>query len=268
MPSVRRASHLRFNSHVGNQKPESIHNRQAACPFCDREALRDVLDTRGPMIFLKNAFPVLEPAFQTVLIETDACEAEFSTYSREHARAVIRFGYEKWRELEASGEYASVIFYKNHGPYSGGSLRHPHMQIIGLHELDYAANVRPEEFEGLPIFARPGLTLNVSTHPRIGFFEFNALAEEPEAPGALDALADVVQDAAHYVMHHFHKACTSYNLFFYRLEGGRVAVKIVPRFVTTPLFVGYSIPQVSNRLEEVVEEIRRLYYAPAITPQA
>ena len=34
---------------------------------------------------------------------------------------------------------------------SGGSLRHPHMQIIGLNEMDVNENVKLEQFEGVTI---------------------------------------------------------------------------------------------------------------------
>ncbi|WP_429877890.1 DUF4931 domain-containing protein [Fictibacillus sp. NRS-1165] len=32
-----------------------------------------------------------------------------------------------WKKSIQSGHYQFVIFFKNHGPYSGGTLRHPHM---------------------------------------------------------------------------------------------------------------------------------------------
>ncbi|MGQ0440819.1 DUF4931 domain-containing protein, partial [Bacillus sp. B-TM1] len=32
---------LYFLNDIGKQKPESIRNRSAACPFCDRENLTD-----------------------------------------------------------------------------------------------------------------------------------------------------------------------------------------------------------------------------------
>jgi hypothetical protein len=73
-------------------------------------------------------------------------------------------------------------------------------------------------------------------------------------------MADYIQIVAHYLLNNFYKGCKSYNLFFYQLEG-RILVKVVPRFVTSPLFIGYSIPQVSNRAEEVVKEIQELYFA-------
>ncbi|WP_416533183.1 DUF4931 domain-containing protein, partial [Klebsiella pneumoniae] len=36
----------------------------------------------------------------------------------------------KWQLMEESGHYRSVVLYRNFGPLSGGSLRHPHSQIV------------------------------------------------------------------------------------------------------------------------------------------
>ncbi len=45
---------LYFLNDIGKQKPESIRNRSAACPFCDRENLTDILATEGSIIWLKK----------------------------------------------------------------------------------------------------------------------------------------------------------------------------------------------------------------------
>ncbi|MCX7569118.1 DUF4931 domain-containing protein [Tumebacillus sp. DT12] len=251
-------THLHFDSHLSKQKPNSIIQRDTSCPFCDREQLDEILAEQGPILLVKNKFPTLKDTLQTVLIETDTCESEFATYEREHLHALIRFGVEEWLRMSESGAYTSVIFYKNHGPYSGGSIHHPHMQIVGLKDVDYRDHMRPDHFVGHTIAKTPGVTFNVSTLPRIGFFEFNVLLHDFSR---LDRMADYIQVAAHYTLHHFHKSCNSYNLFFYQLENGEIACKIVPRFVTTPIFVGFSIPQVSDRIADVAAQIQEIYFA-------
>ncbi len=45
---------LYFLNDIGKQKPESIRNRSAACPFCDRENLTDILAIEGSIIWLKK----------------------------------------------------------------------------------------------------------------------------------------------------------------------------------------------------------------------
>src|SRR5690554_5579587 len=119
-------SPLQFNTQIGHQKPESIINKDTKCPFCDRENLKDILEERWPFLLIKNKYPVLQDTFQTVLIETIGCQGDLSNYPKNHLYPLISFGIEKWLEMENSGDFKSVIFFKNHGPKSGGSIFHPH----------------------------------------------------------------------------------------------------------------------------------------------
>ncbi|HWR38397.1 MAG TPA: DUF4931 domain-containing protein [Patescibacteria group bacterium] len=247
--------HLGFNLKIGARKPETIIHQDAKCPFCDRDCLEDIIDEQGKILLIKNKYPVLQDAFQTILIETDDCHGDLSTYPREHLYAVIRFGVEWWFRMSSDPEYASVIFYKNFGPMSGGTMRHPHMQIVGLKNIDYREFVPEDCFRGVPIFREEGVEFNLSTAPKIGFFEFNVIIKELIY---LEKMAEFIKITTHYLLNHFFRDCHSYNLFFYHLEG-RIIAKIMPRFVTSPLFVGYSIPQVSTRQDHIVSEIRDRY---------
>lgn len=240
-------THLIFHSHIGRQKPESIVNRAAVCPFCDRDNLEGVLGESGSVLWLKNKYPVLGDTYPTVLIETDECNAELSTYPKEHLHHLFQFGVEKWLEMEAGGEFRSVLFFKNHGPLS---IAHPHMQIVGLHHYDYRQNLQPQDFIGVTIDREDGVECNLSTHPRIGFFEYNVILTDR---AKLPKMTDYIQMLAYYSLNY--RNCNSYNLFFYHLSG-RIVAKVVPRYVTSPLFVGFSIPQVASNLEEVVRDIQ------------
>lgn len=64
-----------------------------------------------------------------------------------------------------------------------------------------------------------------------------------------------IQKCVDYLLHHFCFPCDSYNLIFYHIEN-KIIVKIMPHFVTSALFVGYSIQQVANNLEEIVSDIK------------
>ncbi|GAA4705824.1 DUF4931 domain-containing protein [Brevibacillus fulvus] len=246
-------SHMIFNTSIGRQKPETIINRQHACPFCEREQLDDIIDQRGSIILVKNKYPVLLDTFPTVLIETDECDSELSIYDKDHLHDLFAFGVEHWLRMEQSGDYRSVIFFKNHGPLSGGSIRHPHMQISGLKHYDYRLNIAEEQFRGVLIDRQPGVECNISTHPRISFYEYNVLLSDFDQ---LPKLADYVQMLVRYVVQH--RKISSYNLFFYQLQE-TIAVKVIPRFPTSPLAIGYGIKQVSNNLDEVAAEIQQLY---------
>lgn len=251
--------YLFFNMAIGQQKPQNMHNKAVKCPFCDRENLTGIIAEEWPLLLLKNKYPVLEDTLQTVLVETDVCNDEFSNYSPDHLHRLIRFGVKHWLEMEESGEFASVLFYKNHGPYSGGTITHPHMQIVGLKNLDYRRQIDPRHFSGPVVARRTGVEFNVSDRPRIGFFEFNIILTERDR---IDTMADFIQAAAHYTLNGFNKRCTSYNIFFYQLEEC-LAAKVMPRYVTSPLFIGFSIPQVSNRIDAIAREIQENYFIPA-----
>ncbi|MGI5840232.1 MAG: DUF4931 domain-containing protein [bacterium] len=251
-----RLDYLIFNAAIGQQKPQNMHNRAVKCPFCDRESLTGIIAEEWPLLLLENKYPVLEDTFQTVLIETNVCNDELSNYSPDHMHRLLRFGVKHWIAMQESGEFASVLFYKNHGPYSGGTITHPHMQIVGLKNVDYRQKIKPRQFFGPVVAEESGVMFNVSDRPRVGFFEFNIILTDQDK---IDTMADFIQKAAHYALNGFHNRCTSYNIFFYRLDDG-LAAKVMPRFVTSPLFIGFSITQVSNRLDAVAREIRENYF--------
>lgn len=246
---------LYFLNDIGKQKPESIRNRNAACPFCDQENLTDILATDGSIIWLKNKFPTLKDTFQTVLIETDNCEDHIGTYTEEHMRKLIRFSIHHWLSLQSNEEFTSVILYKNHGPFSGGSLHHAHMQIIGMKHVNYLENIEEENFQGVLVQKNERIELNISERPIIGFTEFNIVIEDI---AFIDEMANYIQQTVRYILTDFHKGCSSYNLFFYHLNG-KIICKVVPRFVVSPLYVGYKIPQVSTKLEEVKIQLAQYF---------
>ena len=159
-----------FDVSAARQKPETIRHKEESCPFCDREHLTGVIETEGDMVFLRNKYNVIEGADQFVLIEGRVCHSDMPSYTKEHMHALIRFGLRMWQRLKESGRYEAVLFFKNYGPLSGGTIRHPHMQLIGLPRVKKELLCRPEEFEGPVIHERDGVTLNVSDVPRIGFW--------------------------------------------------------------------------------------------------
>ncbi|MDZ5472174.1 DUF4931 domain-containing protein [Bacillus sp. 31A1R] len=249
-------SHLLFNTSIGVQKPNSIRNKEVQCPFCATEDLTDIIDVKDSIILLKNKFPVLENAYQTVLIETDDCHGELSLYSKEHLVKLISFGIKHWMRIEESKEFESVIFFKNHGPLSGGSISHPHMQIVGLNDINYMDKISETYFEGLTIDEENGTNFSLSTKPKIGFYEFNVKMTSLED---IESFSSYIQIATHYILNQFPFKCNSYNLFFYHRKES-IYARIVPRFVTTPIYIGYSIPQVPNNLEWMKEDIKGKYF--------
>ena len=121
-----------FNTNIGRQKPENIVHSEAACPFCEPDKLTGIIETDGDIILLKNKYNVLEGADQFVLIEGSECWADMPDYTPEHMHRLIAFGMRHWARLRRSGKYEAVLFFKNYGHYSGGTIRHPHMQLVGF----------------------------------------------------------------------------------------------------------------------------------------
>jgi ATP adenylyltransferase/5',5'''-P-1,P-4-tetraphosphate phosphorylase II len=250
-------SHLHFNTSIGVKKPENIRNKEQACPFCERNQLTNLIEVDGPIILLKNKYPVLENAYQTVLIETDDCHAELSTYEPSHLHRLLKFAIRNWFEMEKNGNFESVIFFKNHGPLSGGTIAHPHMQIVGLNDINYKEKTTEEVFEGILIEEKDGIRFTLSTKPKVGFYEFNI---EMDDSGYVETFGENLQKAVHYILNNFPFRANSYNLFFHHLDR-RIFAKVVPRFITTPLYIGYGIPQVPNNLEWMAKDIKSKYFA-------
>lgn len=245
-----------FNTTLGNKKPENIINKAASCPFCDRKSLSGIIDTDGDLILLKNKYNVIEDADQFVIIESKICNTDIPDYSQTHMRRLIRFGVHHWQKMQACGKYETVIFFKNFGPLSGGTLRHPHMQIVGFRVFNEQLAFDPVEFEGLSICEKNDVDFNISTCPRIGFSEFNVV---PKTGDALDTVADDIQIAVDYLMRRSNKHCSSYNIFFYQASG-IMRVKIMPRFATSPLFIGYNIRFRPSNLEDLRNDVQRIYF--------
>ena len=247
---------IRFNIAIGRGKPENILHKENDCPFCHPEGLTDILATgEGGIILLKNKYNVLPDGEQFVLVETDRCGVDMPDYTPEHMRRVVRFGVDTWRGFEASGKYTAVIFFRNHGHLSGGTMRHAHMQLVGFYDADPSLFPNEEEdFDGIPIIEKNGVRLNVATRPRLGFGEFN-LVSPPDVP---DLFADLLQKMVAYMYDRFPRSQESYNIFFYH-TGENIAVKVMPRFPTSPLLIGYDMRILPDNLSELAEDFRQHY---------
>ena len=245
-----------FNTNIGRQKPENIVHSEAACPFCEPDKLTGIIETDGDIILLKNKYNVLEGADQFVLIEGSECWADMPDYTPEHMHRLIAFGMRHWARLRRSGKYEAVLFFKNYGHYSGGTIRHPHMQLVGFPHLQTQLLFRRSDFEGLKVAEKDGVTLSLSAEPRVGFWELNIV---PRDASDTDTIADYIQIAVDFLMHRFHQRLDSYNIFFYN-DGEEIFVKVLPRFATSPMFVGYNIRLVPSNLEEMCARIRSIYF--------
>ena len=254
---MQQVKNLIFHPQIAQNKPETIHHQNNYCPFCDVENLTDILAREQDRIWLVNKYRTLQDTWQTIIIESQQHNGDISNYSPKQNRQIISFAVNKWQEVIATQKYRSVLLYKNFGPLSGGSLSHPHMQIVGLQNIAVQDNVSRENVLGLTVGQNDFVTVNISTQPLIGFVEINVLLSNDSK---LFELADIIQVVVRYLLNDYLQGrCNSYNLFFYKF-GSQIAVKIVPRFVTSPYFVGYLIPQINDhqQMQTIRHELRQL----------
>lgn len=251
---------LSFDMNISEQKPETILNKKALCPFCDRKNLTDIICTEGEMILLKNKYNVLTTGDQFVFIESYDCKGDIPDYEPSVMVNILRFGIKHWYILLKKPAYKSVIFFKNYGFLAGGTIRHPHMQLIGLKEVAEDTLLSTISFKGLPVAKKNDIHLTFSLEPRIGFGEF--CISLPEVPSTADewiTVSQYLQKTVHYLKYHFTNENSSYNLFFYRKKGN-IFIKILPRFPSSPLFIGYDIRLLPTNYTEVVKEFQKLYF--------
>lgn len=233
---------LIFLPQAANGKPHHLGSEQVGCPFCQYSEEENILKREANMFWVLNKYQTLQDTHQTIIIESDDHNKDISTYSKEENRKLFAFAFNCWAETKNDPQFKSVLFYKNHGPLSGGSLKHPHMQIVGLQAIDGEAQMQPENFDGLTVLSEKDVTINFSTQPIMGFLEINLLVDANAADG-INHLADYVQKTVDYVLNTYHQGrCESYNLFFFERAGKYIA-KLTPRFIVSPYFVGYRLSQ-------------------------
>ncbi|MBI4878046.1 MAG: DUF4931 domain-containing protein [Planctomycetes bacterium] len=138
----------------------------AACPFCEgneAETPPEVLAVRphgsapdGPgwsVRVVPNLFPAFlgdpgaEPhppgayraaparGYHEVVIESTRHDAELADYSAEHALLVLSALRERVRAIAHDGAVRDLLLFRNTGPRAGASLRHPHTQLVAMHEV-------------------------------------------------------------------------------------------------------------------------------------
>lgn len=239
---------LVFQLNIAKGKPQSYRkkdsNNKQGCPFCDVAHLTNIYRRQGDFIWLKNKYPTLRDTKQTVLIESSDHNGDISTYSKEYNRRLMHFSLACFEKMQNSGQYRSVLWYKNFGPHSGGSLVHPHMQIVGLiHENGYKY-IYPDNFEGISLFNDGQVEVNVADHPVQGYTELNMNLLDHEE---INLWADWIQSGTKYLLNIlYHGRCDSYNLFFYPRPKGGICAKLVMRFLAPPYFVGYKLSQTND----------------------
>ncbi len=250
-----------FQMNIAKDKPQSYRKDKPkkGCPFCDVENLTDIYKRDGDIIWLHNKFPTLVDTVQTVLIESNDHHGDIASYSKEHNREVMKFALDCFEEMRQDSRYQSVVWYKNFGPNSGGSLIHPHMQIVGFEKENAYKYTHKNNFEGIKVFEDGDVEVNIATHPMQGYTELNINTLKRQN---LNLWADWIQSGVKYMLNIMYDGrCDSYNLFFYPREDGGICAKLITRFNAPPYFVGYKLSQVNDdeTLKMEASRFRKFY---------
>lgn len=249
-------NYIDFDINIGRSKPENIVHKDEPCPFCRLKKVEKILDRDGDILLIPNKYQVIKEATQLLIIEADKCDVDISTYKLDHLEKLLSFAFRYWLEMEKSEKYGTVLFFKNHGPLSGGTMRHPHMQIVGLKEkLALDSYFSEENFQGEIIFKENGNEINLSTKPKVGFYEFNIILKSKDE---ITFGAENLQNIVDYILNHHRGKTSSYNIFFYH-KNKKIYIKVIPRYPTSPLFLGYNISLIPSDFSFVARGFKKLY---------
>lgn len=134
------------------------------------------------------------------------------------------------------------------------------MQLIGLYDIEPESLYEPENFIPAkePIIQRDGLVLSASAFPRLGFSEFTIVSSTyPLDDTTTNTLSDIIQSVVRFLLKIDWRERPSYNLFFYYLnKQNKLAVRILPRYPTSPLFVGYDLRIAPDNIPVLSEKLR------------
>ncbi|WEV43517.1 DUF4931 domain-containing protein [Lactobacillus sp. ESL0684] len=252
---------LVFELAVAKNKPHSYRKtkNKAICPFCQVADLTDIYQQTGDMIWLHNKFPTLRDTVQTVLIEASDHHGDIVNYSVAYNRRLLSFALDCFNKMQQSKLFKSVLWYKNYGPHSGGSLVHPHMQLVALNKVDGYSYINEKNFSGITLFNEEDVEVNVATQPVQGYEELNINLLNI---AGVNLWADWIQIGVKYLLSVMNQGrADSYNLFFYPREMGGICAKLVPRFAAPPYFVGYKLSQVNDEvtLANEAKKLRAFY---------
>ena len=141
-------------------------------------------------------------------------------------------------------------------------MQEPNYHLSGVF---HAKSDDAEDFNGRQITSANGISLTLARHPRLGFGEFNLAVDvpladllAPDSP-SLITLAEYIQKTVDFICKQFPGCKNSYNIFFY-LQNDKIYAKLMPRFPTSPLFIGYDIRLLPSNLEEMAQAMQQEYF--------
>lgn len=255
------SNHLIMDVEKRKKKPNTVLNKELQCPFCEDkvpEVITDglMLDERETMYWAENKFPILKDTYQTLIVESKKCGEDLTTYSEDYAKELFTFIFSSREKLKRSGDFKEVLFFKNHGKFSGSTIAHSHSQIIGLKDITYNYSEIEDSVKGPVIFENEHVTVTVSDLPRAESYEFNITWAKDDYTQEyvrwIQTLVSYISSVKNY---------DSYNLLFHETSDRNI-MKVIPKRTNSIFYIGYGIKQVSNDLTQVAKEIREYIEKP------
>lgn len=128
-----------FDLSTADQRSASIPPLDPHCPFCpgsEAQLPGVIAEVAGPeppgwrVRVVPNRFAAVDA--HEVVVESPRHDARLARFDEAQMEAVVRTYRDRLRAMLDRPGTEAVILFRNHGPGSGASLRHPHAQLIGL----------------------------------------------------------------------------------------------------------------------------------------
>lgn len=255
---------IELNTKKASIKPNTVADKSIKCPFCKTEQLKKenkVLGEKGNLLWFENKFPLFEnDIYQTLILETNKCNHDFTNYSLEYAKEVLEFALEKREELKKTGLYKQVILFKNHGFYADSSIAHAHMQIVACKKPEYNEEKFEQHTYGPIVLSNDELTVTVSEIPYSEFYEFNVIwkKQQEKDKRKVDYIKWIQTIIRFFQVFKNGRFNTSYNLAFHETKDQYIC-KIIPRRANSVYFVGYGFHQSPNDVDQIAKDLHNFY---------
>lgn len=252
---MKKPNHIILNIKEAASKPNTIQSKTENCPFCSFENLkkeRSVLGEKGNMLWIKNKYPVLGGAEQTLIIETNTCDGNLGNYHEDVAKELFRFTLENRETMLQTNQFNEVVLIKNNGARSDGSVHHAHMQLVGFKEAAIAKTSITDSLSGEVAFENEHTKVLLSDNPTGEKYEFAVIWDRESVE--MDYVKRV-QQVVRYLSIFKEGKFQDYNFYFHEDEKIRV-LKIVPRGYVSIYLLGFGLKQVPNDLKEIARELR------------
>lgn len=228
------------------------------CPFCNKHGLlEETIIKEDPIeqfLWLPNRYPANKNMDMTLIIEGNDCEYDFHEYRIEKIAHLLKFSEHCYEEFKERGNYQDILLFKQFGKYSGGTVRHGHLQLVGLYEKqvnDELIKTSLLKENNHSIYKNKSVELNYNLFP-VGEHEaFNLIYKRNE-----NLEIDVSKVLRLMINYIIDNGSESYSLAFYINEDD-IVIQIKDRYISSTFNVHYGIKSVFEYEEKKINELKK-----------